>query len=128
MPGPGSPDCPQCYGLGFVSSNADIEDPEFGRLYICSCRFEELEQQMKTQRQQFSSLGPLAEKTFSNFLPEGHAHDLRQRDSLQRAYEQACDYAENPKGWVLMHGGYGCGKTHLAAAIANHCVLHGTDV
>ncbi len=128
LPGPGSPDCPQCHGLGFVSANADIEDPAFGRLYACSCRLEDLEQQMKVHRQQYSSLGPLAEKTFENFLPEGHAHDLRQRDSLHRAYEQACEYADNPKGWVLLHGGYGCGKTHLAAAIANHCLLQGTDV
>ncbi len=73
-------------------------------------------------------MGPLAEKTFDNFLPEGHAHDQRQRDSLQRACEQARGFAETPRGWVLLHGGYGCGKTHLAAAIANHCLLQGTDV
>ena len=128
LPGPGAPDCPRCHGLGFVSADADIEDSEFGRLYPCSCRLDDLQQQMMAQRQQCSSLGPLAEKTFDNFLPEGHAHDQRQRDSLQRAYEQARGFAEKPRGWVLLHGGYGCGKTHLAAAIANHCLLQGADV
>ena len=29
-------------------------------------------------------------------------------------------YAQHPSGWLTFHGGYGCGKTHLAAAIANH--------
>ncbi len=29
------------------------------------------------------------------------------------------------KGWLLLEGGYGCGKTHLAAAIANYSVNHG---
>ena len=83
---------------------------------------------MTAQRQQFSSLGPLTQKTFENFQPKGNTHNQRQRDSLQRAYEQARSFAENLQGWVLLHGGYGCGKTHLAAAIANHCLLQGTDV
>ena len=128
LPGPGLADCPQCHGLGFVSADADIDNPEFGRLYACSCRLADLQQQMTAQRQQCSSLGPLTEKTFDNFLPEGHAHDQIQRDNLKRAYEQARGFADNPRGWVLLHGGYGCGKTHLAAAIANHCLLRGTDV
>src|SRR5699024_10901031 len=29
-------------------------------------------------------------------------------------------YAENPQGWLLLLGDYGTGKTHLAAAIAQH--------
>ena len=28
-------------------------------------------------------------------------------------------YAQEPEGWLLLTGTYGCGKTHLAAAIAN---------
>jgi len=31
----------------------------------------------------------------------------------------------NPQGWLLLEGGYGCGKTHLAAAIANFAVNNG---
>mgnify|MGYP001764635057 CR=1 FL=1 len=29
------------------------------------------------------------------------------------------------RGWLLLTGGFGCGKTHLAAAIANHVVNNG---
>ena len=39
--------------------------------------------------------------------------------NLRQAYETARHYAEGPKGWLLVKGGYGSGKTHLAAAIAN---------
>ena len=128
MDGLGDSACPHCLGIGFVSSNADIEDPEFGRLYPCACRFEDLHRAITDQKQLFSSLGPLSKKTFDTFLPSGHTTEPRQKDSLQRAFEQAHRFADNPKGWVILHGGYGCGKTHLAAAIANHCLSQGKDV
>jgi DNA replication protein DnaC len=32
----------------------------------------------------------------------------------------AHSFAEKPKGWMVMMGTYGSGKTHLAAAIANY--------
>lgn len=83
---------------------------------------EEISEAQNRSRRQLSSLGPLATKTFDKFLPQGHATDERQRDSLQRAYAQTRKFAEDPQGWILLHGNYGCGKTHLAAAIANHCL------
>ncbi len=38
------------------------------------------------------------------------------------AFNQARHYAQSLNGWLLLQGGYGCGKTHLAAAIANYAV------
>ena len=128
MAGLGDADCPNCLGIGFVSSNADIEDPEFGRLYPCSCRFEDLQRAITNQKQLSSTLGPLSKKTFGNFIPSGNTTEPRQKDSLQRAFEQARRFADKPEGWIMLHGGYGCGKTHLAAAIANHCLSQGQDV
>jgi len=43
-------------------------------------------------------------------------------ESLEQAYNQARMFAETRKGWLLLSGRYGCGKTHLAAAIANFSV------
>ena len=37
-------------------------------------------------------------------------------------------YAEAPEGWLVIMGNYGSGKTHLAAAIANHRTDRGTRV
>ena len=45
-----------------------------------------------------------------------------QADSLEQAFNHARQYAQKLEGWLLLIGGYGCGKTHLAAAIANFCV------
>jgi len=38
---------------------------------------------------------------------------------LHRAFELTYEFAVDPKGWLILMGSYGCGKTHLAAAIAN---------
>ena len=43
--------------------------------------------------------------------------DLR---DLKTAFETARQFAEHPNGWLLLTGPYGCGKTHLAAAIGNY--------
>jgi len=58
--------------------------------------------------------------TFANFdwrrvnlLPE-------QRENLEQAFRLALDFAKSPEGWLVLQGVTGCGKTHLAAAIANY--------
>ena len=34
-------------------------------------------------------------------------------------------FARDPQGWLVLMGGYGAGKTHLAAAIANYRIALG---
>jgi DNA replication protein DnaC len=41
-----------------------------------------------------------------------------QKKTLEIATRRALAYADNPQGWLYIHGSYGAGKTHLAAAIA----------
>ena len=69
---------------------------------------------------ELSSLDLLANRSFSNFslrTEEGLETDLLQ--SLEKAFKAAIAFAEKPRGWLVITGPYGCGKTHLAAAIAN---------
>ena len=49
----------------------------------------------------------------------------RQADSLEVAFNQASRFSHNLEGWLLLQGSNGCGKTHLAAAIANFAVSLG---
>ena len=35
------------------------------------------------------------------------------------AFEATARFAEQPDGWLVLTGTYGCGKTHLAAAVTN---------
>ena len=47
---------------------------------------------------------------------------------LKRAVDLCRRYAANPEGWLVLTGEYGCGKTHLAAAIANQRAASGEPV
>jgi len=56
-----------------------------------------------------------------NLLPE-------YRENLKKAFDTALDFARSPEGWLVFQGVTGCGKTHLAAAIANHRLKEGQPV
>lgn len=72
-----------------------------------------------------SQLGALQDCTFDSFLPEGHGLTPGKQLNLKLAYDRALTYAQKPDGWLVLKGGYGCGKTHLAAAIANQRIAMG---
>lgn len=126
--GPGDPNCPHCHGVGYIREDVPIGHANFGKLFACSCRLAEIQSATKQRQIEISSLGPLQNKTFDSFRPEGHATNPNQRTSLKLAYETALRYAESPRGWLLFHGSYGCGKTHLAAAIANARLAAGQPI
>jgi DNA replication protein DnaC len=76
---------------------------------------------------ELSSLGLHAEQSFESFdlRDNDPALDAGQRTNLKRSLGIAKAYAKDPDGWLVLTGGFGCGKTHLAAATANHRVHNG---
>lgn len=70
-------------------------------------------------------LGGFQFRNFEVRIP-GLAPD--EQASLDGAYRAAQDFADNPSGWLVFMGPNGCGKTHLAGAIANRALIHGRDV
>lgn len=74
-----------------------------------------------------SSLALHADQTFETFsLRTSDRMESDQRESLRAALEHARAFAtERPNRWLVLQGHYGCGKTHLAAAIANYQVVIG---
>ncbi len=123
MPGIGRPDCPYCGGLGFLRRDLPVDHPDFGRVVPCTC-VEELQRGRQAERlQRLSHLDQLRHFSFENFEPRGKIGLAPlQQSSLEQAYNQARTFAAKRDGWLLIQGGYGCGKTHLAAAIANQAV------
>lgn len=100
-----------------------VSHPDFGRLQICTCRRGQVNQHVRDRLFALSNLNELRHLTFENFDPRGHVGLTNQQaDSLEWAYNQARVFAENQTGWLLLQGRYGCGKTHLAAAVANFAV------
>ncbi len=102
-----------------------IDHPDFGKAIPCECKLKEVEESRLSDLKRISNLGLLSRMTFDSFVPEGYGLNPEKRRNLRRAYELAKEFAENPKGWLILFGGYGCGKTHLAAAIANYRLSQG---
>ncbi len=106
--------CPQCSGVGWLRQDVPVGDPRFGKLYPCVCRTQATEQRNLDDLYHLSNLEAFSHKVFANFDPEVPGAD--------DAYHAAVEYATYPEGWLVLMGSYGTGKSHLAAAIANHVV------
>ncbi len=70
----------------------------------------------------------LKQETFENFDYGRTELSLEDRQNLQAAYTLAVEFAADPEGWLVFQGRNGCGKTHLAAAVANYRVAKGQPV
>ncbi len=103
-----------------------VGHPLFGKLVPCPHRQSQTTQ--TTAQKLWQELGPLRHMTLDSFEPEGHAVTIEQKHSLRMAVEGVRRFIGEPRGWLLIQGSYGCGKTHLAAAIANGCLSKGIPV
>lgn len=112
--------CPHCHGAGYVRLDVPVGDPSFGQAVACICKERDLEDRRMSDLRRMSSLDAFRDKTFATFdtsLP-----------GVREALEVAQRYAEDPQGWLVLSGGYGVGKTHLAAAIAHERLASGQSV
>lgn len=123
-----SSSCPICKGAGFVHPALPSGKPDFSRVVACRCTHQELDKGRQTHLLKYSNLGSLTRFTFDNLLPQGRSGNPINQEQFQRAYEAARVFATEAKGWLILVGSSGCGKTHLAAAIANERVSQGQPV
>jgi DNA replication protein DnaC len=70
---------------------------------------------------ELSTLHLHRQQTFGNFnLRKGEKLPASDVKTLEEAFKAAKGYADEPDGWLTILGPFGCGKTHLAAALANY--------
>ena len=124
----GKKDCPLCGGVGYVRRDLPIDDPEFGKLELCECSRNKARQLAMQRLEQVSNLGSFQHLTFESFKLSGRSGTHDPNKTLEVAYNSARNYAEHLNGWLLLQGGYGTGKTHLAAAVANFVLSLGFPV
>lgn len=105
--------CKKCKGAGYLREDVPFGHPHFGQALPCDCK---RESQKKRQQQQLIessgilSLGLFERASFATFdqsLP-----------GVFQALRHAQAFADEPSGWLVLVGPYGCGKTHLAVSVA----------
>lgn len=108
------PVCPICKGAGWLRAAVPVGDPFFGRAIACECTIQERELRHGEALQRLSALDAFRNRTFDNFDSK--------TPGVAEAFGISRRFAADPHGWLILRGGVGCGKTHLAAAIANEAI------
>jgi DNA replication protein DnaC len=118
--GPNKSPCTKCNGAGYLRANVPFGHPNFGKAIACECKEAERKEKRRQQLREMSNLDAFRQKTFSTFNT--------QIPGVKEAYQAALDFETEPTGWLVFSGPNGCGKTHLAAAIANQALDNGAVV
>jgi len=119
--------CPICGGLGYVRRERAIDDPDFGILEICECQRNKKQKEVNQHLYQISNLAAYKGMTFNTFDINGISGNREINKTLEVAFNTSKNYAHHLNGWLLLMGGFGSGKTHLVAAIANEVVSLGVE-
>lgn len=122
------PRCEGCGDAGWYLLSVPYLHPQFGKLQKCDC--ESYQRQIAPRAERLGDeLCSLAHKTFASFdlaRPlvatdwQGAPFSVvTQRGFLGDALRRCEAWSVEPRGWLFVHGAFGAGKSHLAAAIAN---------
>jgi DNA replication protein DnaC len=111
--------CPRCGGLGWLRRDVPVEHPDFGKAFPCDCIAERLADRRLEGVRRASNMAALDGMTFDTFETDAPGNSPEGMRSLRVARDAAHFFARQPEGWLVLQGSYGCGKTHLAAAIVN---------
>ncbi len=115
-PQPEAEVCAICGGAGFIRRSYPVDHPRFGKAEPCECVLAEDATVRRSRLERISNIGALRRFTFEILVPTGRTGES---DWFQRAFDAVTAYADAPEGWLVLSGGSGSGKTHLAAALAN---------
>jgi DNA replication protein DnaC len=116
--------CPKCQGAGYLRIDVPYGHPNFGRPVACECKEAERREKRRQDLLELSDLSAFQHKIFKNF----NTRFSGMHPSVQEAYQEAYRFAHDLDGWLVLVGPNGCGKTHLAAAIANYNLSRGSVV
>ncbi len=112
--------CSLCGGAERLRVDVPYGNPSFGKSVPCSCVAERQTSLRLQQQRQAANMEAFRQSTFKSFNARV--------SGVQEAFHVSTEFAANPQGWLLLVGPCGCGKTHLAAAIANQRLEGGAQV
>ena len=114
--------CPICGGKGVYALDVPLGDPRYGKFQRCPNHPISADHSQQQRLRRYGNLEAYRDKTFEQFNTTNlydSSYTQNVLSSLKYALQQAKDYARHAQGWLVYEGPFGCGKTHLAVAIAN---------
>ena len=120
--------CPICNDLGWVRRPVPLGHRDFGEVFPCRCQETLADRNRQVLLERYSGLPAemMRFMTFGSFTSQGNGATSIQQNSLTTALTAATAFAETPEGRLLLSGDTGCGKTHLAVAIAGYRISSGS--
>jgi len=102
-----------------VRLDVPVGHPDFGKVVPCIACKVVFRRRVRAFERFSSRIGRALRQRFDNFRLDG-----AQRAAAE-AFQQARRFALQPTGWLVLYGPTGNGKSHLAAAVANHLIEAG---
>ena len=118
--------CATCGGRGWYTPSVPVGHPDFGEVVTCECQRQRIEDERRARLLRYGNLDHLSRFTFDTLDPNGRSDDPQARLIFEHACQAAVEFADDPRGWLVLTGPNGAGKTHLAAAVAHRRIDSGS--
>ena len=99
--------------VGWVGGDYPVGHPDFGKYVACACRIAEKQGQLTSLFYKQSGLNRM------ETIPTLDTFDIKKSANGKEAYDSVSSWAFSDVHykWLLLHGDYGLGKTHLCKAV-----------
>ena len=111
----GKPNCPTCFGVGYVSVNVNVGHPLFGKALVCDCQEADHQSRIVAKLRGQSSL---MEDDFR--LRWSSIRQIPEQAQIRAAIERAL---ANRYGWVFAWGAPGVGKSLILKTAVSECII-----
>jgi DNA replication protein DnaC len=115
--------CQKCHDVGYVRADVPYGHEAFGKAIKCTCT--EAREKIEKQQALESMSGVMH---YDRYKDADFEHFQKRLPGVKEAYNAAFTFAHDPDGWLALVGPFGCGKTHLAVAIAKVRLAAGASV
>lgn len=112
--------CPRCHGAQWLRRVVPVGDPLFGEPVPCPTCYGHI---LEAKR-----LGVAIEQSRMRQQLGVTFEEVRPRHAQAQAWLDAALYADDPRGWLVLQGPNGGGKTTLALCVANRALSRGLQV
>jgi len=128
-------ECPYCHDTGYIVRRGPEGHPDIGKVYECRCLAEKRKRAAVQRLREMSGITDveLEQWRFETFDPQ-RVQPLKGKSAgpavrfMEKAVALVREWAADPQGWLVLQGEVGCGKSHLAFAVANYRIQQNQPV